>query len=67
MKYTQQDIARIIGVTPKTLRNWRKEKPELYRRVMLSFKYDEIIEGLQKSLEELEGFAKPHTPPSTTK
>ncbi|AWK62454.1 hypothetical protein HCN_1857 [Helicobacter cinaedi PAGU611] len=54
MKYTQQDMARIIDVTPKTLRNWRKHKPELYKRVLLSFKYDEIIEDLQKCIKELQ-------------
>ncbi|WP_104744066.1 hypothetical protein [Helicobacter cinaedi] len=54
MKYTQQDMARIIDVTPKTLRNWRKHKPELYKRVLLSFKYDEIIEDLQKYIKELQ-------------
>ena len=57
MKYTQQDIARIIGVTPKTLRNWRKHKPELYARVMLSFKYDEIIERLQCAIQELQNLS----------
>lgn len=52
MKFTQQDIARIIGVDAKTLRNWRKDKPELYRRVMLSFKYDEILNQLKVQYEE---------------
>ncbi len=54
MKYTQQDMARIIDVTPKTLRNWRKHKPELYKRVLLSFKYDEIVEDLHKHIRELQ-------------
>ncbi|MCH5314033.1 MAG: hypothetical protein J1E28_06560 [Helicobacter sp.] len=54
MKYTQQDMARIIEVTPKTLRNWRKHKPELYKRVLLSFKYDEIIAELEQHIKELQ-------------
>lgn len=52
MKFTQQDIARIIGVDTKTLRNWRKDKPELYRRVMLSFQYEEILQALKNQYEE---------------
>lgn len=52
MKFTQQDIARIIGVDAKTLRNWRKDKPELYRRVMLSFRYEEILQALKNQYEE---------------
>lgn len=52
MKFTQQDIARIIGVDAKTLRNWRKDKPELYRRVMLSFRYEEILQTLKNQYEE---------------
>lgn len=52
MKFTQQDIARIIGVDAKTLRNWRKDKPELYRRVMLSFQYEEILQTLKNQYEE---------------
>ncbi|MDO7252343.1 hypothetical protein [Helicobacter cappadocius] len=52
MKFTQQDIARIIGVDAKTLRNWRKDKPELYRRVMLSFQYEEILHTLKNQYEE---------------
>lgn len=54
MKYTQQDMARIVDVTPKTLRNWRKEKPELYKRVVFSFQYEEVIEQLEKSVQELQ-------------
>lgn len=56
MKYTQQDMARIVDVTPKTLRNWRKEKPELYKRVVFSFQYEEIIEQLEKNIQELQKF-----------
>ncbi|PAF54497.1 hypothetical protein BKH42_00890 [Helicobacter sp. 13S00482-2] len=52
MKFTQQDIARIIGVDTKTLRNWRRDKPELYRRVMLSFRYEEILLALKNQYEE---------------
>jgi predicted transcriptional regulator len=53
MKYTQQDIARILGVTPMTIRNWRKYKPKLYEIVMKGFAFDEFIQKSEKNLEEL--------------
>ena len=53
MKYTQQDIARILGVTPMTIRNWRKHKPKLYEIVMKGFAFDEFIQKSEKNLEEL--------------
>jgi predicted transcriptional regulator len=53
MKYTQQDIARILGVTPMTIRNWRKYKPKLYEIVMKGFAFDELIQKNEKNLEEL--------------
>lgn len=44
MKLTQQDMARILQIDPKTLRNWRKEKPKLYEIVMKGFAFDEVVE-----------------------
>jgi hypothetical protein len=41
---TQRDMAGYIDVTPVTLRNWRKNKPELYEIVMKGFAFDEIVE-----------------------
>nr|WP_230056734.1 hypothetical protein [Campylobacter suis] len=37
MRYTQQDKARILRVTTRTLQNWRKSKPELYAIIEASF------------------------------
>ncbi|WP_180762707.1 hypothetical protein [Helicobacter sp. 12S02232-10] len=50
MKLTQQDIATKLHIDPKTLRNWRKNKPELYKRVMLGFQYEEILSLLKKTI-----------------
>lgn len=41
---TQRDMAGYINVTPVTLRNWRKNKPELYAIIMKGFAFDEIVE-----------------------
>lgn len=52
MKLTQQDMARIIGVAPSTLRKWRKERPKLYEQIIKGFAFDEIVEQSKKSYEE---------------
>lgn len=41
---TQRDMAWHLKITPVTLRNWRKNKPELYEIVMKGFAFDEIVE-----------------------
>ncbi|WP_151951796.1 hypothetical protein [Aliarcobacter butzleri] len=53
MKLTQQDIARIINVTPMTLRNWRKEKPKLYEIIMKGFAFEEVVKKTQQNADEL--------------
>lgn len=45
-------MARIIGVTAMTLRNWRKEKPKLYEMVLKGFAFDEIVEQSKESYEK---------------
>ena len=41
---TQRDMAGYVNITPVTLRNWRKNKPELYEIIMKGFAFDEIVE-----------------------
>src|SRR5574344_3116631 len=53
MKLTQQDIARIINVTPMTLRNWRREKPKLYEIVMKGFAFEEAVKKAQENADQL--------------
>lgn len=43
MKYTQQDKARILRVTTRTLQRWRTTKPELYAIIEASFILREAI------------------------
>ncbi len=51
---TKRDIAGYLNIDYKTLYNWQKNKPNLYKTVMLGLKVDETIKKLQKSLSELE-------------
>ncbi|MGG7048857.1 MULTISPECIES: transcriptional regulator [unclassified Campylobacter] len=54
---SQRDIAGILKIDTKTLYNWRKNKPELYRIVMLGFKFDELLKQSEKNLQELQELA----------
>lgn len=50
---TQRDIAGYLNVDRTTLYNWKKNKPNLYKTLMLGLMVDEIIEKNEKSLYEL--------------
>ncbi len=52
MKLTQQDIARLFDIDPRTLRNWRKDKPYLYETIMKGLAFDEIVESSKESYEK---------------
>lgn len=49
---TQRDMAGYINVTPVTLRNWRKNKPELYEIIMKGFAFNDIVELNVESAEK---------------
>jgi transcriptional regulator with XRE-family HTH domain len=55
---TQRDMAGVLGVDVKTLRNWRKDRPELYRRVVLGFKVDEAAQEARRHYENLKRLAE---------
>ena len=52
-KLTQRDMCGILGIDTKTLYNWRKNKPELYRIVLLGFKFDELLKTHEEIYKEL--------------
>jgi transcriptional regulator with XRE-family HTH domain len=56
MKMSQQDMARLLGIDARTLRNWRKERPKLYEMVLKGFAFDEFIIKSEKNLQELKDF-----------
>lgn len=54
MKITQQDKARLLNITPMTLRNWKKDKPFLYEIIEKGFAFDEIVKSTKESYERAE-------------
>ena len=54
LQMTQRDMAGYLGVDVKTLRNWRKEKPNLYKIIMQGFAFEEAIESAKENYEKLE-------------
>lgn len=58
MKLTQQDMARILDIDPKTLRNWRKNKPRLYEKIMQGFAFDEAVQTAKEHYEYLQLLAQ---------
>lgn len=54
---TQRDMAGILKITPMTLRNWRKDKPELYAIIIKGFACEKLLEQSQKNLDELRSLA----------
>lgn len=50
---TQRDIAGKLDVDVKTLRNWRKNKPELYKKVMQGFELEKAVEEAKIHYEKL--------------
>lgn len=52
-KKSKRDMAYELDIDVSTLYNWRKYKPNLYRIVMLGFKFDELLENSKQNYEEL--------------
>lgn len=53
MKMTKRDIAGYLNVDYKTLYNWEKNKPNLYKTVMKGLAFDDMIEKAEQNLNEL--------------
>ena len=53
MNLTQQDMARLLGITTMTLRNWRKNKPKLYEIVLKGFAFENAVKKSKINYEEL--------------
>ena len=50
---TQRDMAGYLNVDVKTLRNWKKNKPNLYKIIMLGFAFEEAVKKAKENYEEL--------------
>ncbi len=62
MKYTQQDKARILRVTTRTLQNWRKTKPELYALIEAGFLLRENLRESEEARKRAEALIKDALP-----
>lgn len=49
----KRDIAGYLGIDRTTLYNWQKNKPNLYKTVMLGLMVEDVIQKSEKNLEEL--------------
>lgn len=58
LKYTQQDKARILRITTRTLQRWRTTKPELYALIEAGFKMREKICEDEKQTAEIESLIR---------
>jgi DNA-binding transcriptional MerR regulator len=50
----KQELAKLMGISLKTLYNWEKEKPDLVRLINQGLALDQSIEETRKHLERLE-------------
>jgi len=51
---TQRDMAGYLGITTVTIRNWRRDKPNLYKIIMQGFAVEDVKKLLKESMEKLE-------------
>lgn len=51
---TQRDKAIYLDIDSKTLRTWKKTRPNLDRIIMLGFAFDEAVKKSKENYEELE-------------
>ncbi|MDD5084377.1 MAG: hypothetical protein PHT88_05630 [Candidatus Moranbacteria bacterium] len=54
MKLTQQDMARLLDVDARTLRNWKNTKPYLYKIIMQGFAIEDIRNALHTHCDNLD-------------
>ncbi|MFC2344728.1 hypothetical protein [Campylobacter sp.] len=64
MKYSQQDKARILKITTRTLQRWKTTKPELYAIIEAGFKMRELVADEEQSLSGIKKIIKEALPQS---
>ena len=62
MKYSQQDKARILKITTRTLQRWKTTKPELYAIIEAGDKMRELVTNEEQSLSEIKKMIKEALP-----
>lgn len=63
MKYTQQDKARILRITTRTLQRWKTTKPELHAIIEAGFELRKMIEEEENKSEIIKKMLKEALPP----
>ncbi len=58
---TQRNMAGYLNIDVKTLRNWRKNKPNLYKIVMQGFAFEEAIKVAKENYERLKEVSEKST------
>ena len=58
---TQRDMAGFLNVDVKTLRNWKKYKPNLYKIVMQGFAFEEAVKTAKENYEKLKDISEKST------
>ncbi|MBD5164706.1 hypothetical protein [Helicobacter sp.] len=51
---TQRDLAGRLGINVKTLRKWKKDRPKVYRLLMIGLQAEVMIANLKENVEALE-------------
>ena len=51
---TQRDQAIYLDVDVKTLRRWKKTRPNLYKIIMLGFAFEEAVKKSKENYEALD-------------
>ncbi|BCX78667.1 hypothetical protein [Campylobacter sp. 19-13652] len=64
MKYTQQDKARILRITSRTLQRWKSTKPELYAIIEAGFILREGIGAEEEALKKAKELLREALPTS---
>ena len=52
IKITDKHIAKTVGIGAVTFSRWKKERPELYKRIKDSFECEETLKKLEMTLDE---------------
>lgn len=60
MKLTQQDMARLLEIDARTLRNWRNDKPYLYKIIMQGFAVEDVKNVLLEHYQKIDEVVKSH-------
>lgn len=50
---TQRDMAGFLNIDVKTIRNWRKNKPNLYKIIIQGFAIEEAIKRAEENTNDL--------------